>query len=281
MINRVFFRSFVLAAVFGLLTENAAAQVGAESLRCGQEREVQAGLLSEATYKRMNGAFEKLGEEKYNEALADLQKLSESRLNDYEKASVQQAMGFARAQLEQYEAAVRHFEEAIRLNQMPNQAHFEMILQVAQLYNALRRYDDALRQLDFWFCVSTEDAKKQAEVWVLKASLHVQKEEYREALSAVDQAIELRLDPPETWYQLKLGMHLELKQYRPATEVLKILIRMNPDRKEYWIQLAGSYLELDENAEAMSTLRLAYRRDLLSTNTEFLQLAGLLQDMGE
>ena len=279
MINRVFFRSFVLAAVFGLLTENAAAQVGAESLRCGQEREVQAGLLSEATYKRMNGAFEKLGEEKYNEALADLQKLSESRLNDYEKASVQQAMGFARAQLEQYEAAVRHFEEAIRLNQMPNQAHFEMILQVAQLYNALRRYDDALRQLDFWFCVSTEDAKKQAEVWVLKASLHVQKEEYREALSAVDQAIELRLDPPETWYQLKLGMHLELKQYRPATEVLKILIRMNPDRKEYWIQLAGSYLELDENAEAMSTLRLAYRRDLLSTNTEFLQLAGLLQDM--
>jgi len=57
MINRVFFRSFVLAAVFGLLTENAAAQVGAESLRCGQEREVQAGLLSEATYKRMNGAF--------------------------------------------------------------------------------------------------------------------------------------------------------------------------------------------------------------------------------
>jgi len=279
MINRVFFRSFVLAAVFGLLTENAAAQVGAESLRCGQEREVQAGLLSEATYKRMNGAFEKLGEEKYNEALADLQKLSESRLNDYEKASVQQAMGFARAQLEQYEAAVRHFEEAIRLNQMPNQAHFEMILQVAQLYNALRRYDDALRQLDFWFCVSTEDAKKQAEVWVLKASLHVQKEEYREALSAVDQAIELRLDPPETWYQLKLGMHLELKQYRPATEVLKILIRMNPDRKEYWIQLAGSYLELDENAEAMSTLRLAYRRDLLSTNTEFLQRAGLLQDM--
>ena len=211
--------------------------------------------------------------------MADLQKLSESRLNDYEKASVQQAMGFARAQLEQYEAAVRHFEEAIRLNQMPNQAHFEMILQVAQLYNALRRYDDALRQLDFWFCVSTEDAKKQAEVWVLKASLHVQKEEYREALSAVDQAIELRLDPPETWYQLKLGMHLELKQYRPATEVLKILIRMNPDRKEYWIQLAGSYLELDENAEAMSTLRLAYRRDLLSTNTEFLQLAGLLQDM--
>lgn len=279
MISKVLSKSFVAALAFGGCANFAAAQVGAENLQCGQEREVQAGLLSEVTYKRMNSAFELLGEEQYAEALADLKKLSESRLNDYEKASVQQAMGFAYAQLENYEAAVRHFEEAIRLNQMPNQSHFEMILQVAQLYNALRRYDDALRQLDFWFCVSTEDAKKQSEVWVLKASLHVQKEEYREALAAVDQAILLRVDPPETWYQLKLGMHLELKQYRPAAEVLKILIQMNPDRKEYWIQLAGSYLELDERAEAMAALRLAYRRNLLTTNTEFIQLAGLLQDM--
>lgn len=270
----------VALTVFAVLPAgNVVAQVGAESLQCGQEREVAAGLLSESTYKRMNEAFEKLGEELYAEALADLQKLADSRLNDYEKASVQQAMGFAQAQLENYEAAVRHFEESIRLNQMPDQAHFEMILQVAQLYNALRRYDDALRQLDFWFCVSTEDAKKQAEVWVLKASLHVQKEEYREALTAVDEAIELRPNPPETWYQLKLGMHLELKEYRPASEVLKILIQLDPDRKEYWIQLAGSYLELDDNAEAMSTLRLAHRRNLLTTSTEFIQLAGLLQDM--
>jgi len=256
------------------------AQVGAENLQCGQEREVQAGLLTEATYNRMNSAFEKLGNEKYSEALADLKKLSESRLGDFEKASVHQAMGFAQAQLEDYEAAVRHFEEAIRLNQMPNQAHFAMILQVAQLYNVLRRYDEALRQLDFWFCVSTEDAKKQADVWMLKASLHVQKEDFSEALAAVDQALELRPDAPESWFQLKLGMHLQLKQYRPATEVLKTLIHFSPDRKEYWIQMAGSYLELNEQAEAMSALRLAHRRGLLSTNSEYLQLAGLLQDMG-
>ena len=279
MIRNRIFTALVLGAGIGL-TGAAHAQVGAENLRCGEEREIQPGLLSESTYRRMNDAFEKLGEEQYAEALAELQKLADARLSDFEKASVQQAMGFAQAQLENYPAAVRHFEEAIRLNQLPNQPHFEMILQVAQLYNALKRYDEALRQLDFWFCVSTEDAKKQAEVWILKASLHVQKEEYREALAAVNQALELRPDAPETWYQLKLGMHLELKEYAPAAEVLKVLIGMNPDRKEYWIQLAGSYLELDRREEAMSTLRLAYRRNLLTTGTEFVQLAGLLQDLG-
>lgn len=279
MIRNGIFKVLALSAGIGLLGA-AQAQVGAENLRCGEEREVQPGLLSESTYRRMNDAFEKLGEERYAEALADLQKLAESRLSDFEMASVQQAMGFAQAQLENYEAAVRHFEQAIRLNQLPNQAHFEMILQVAQLYNVLKRYDEALRQLDFWFCVATEDAKKQAEVWILKASLHVQKEEYREALAAVDRALALRPDAPESWYQLKLGMHLELKEYAPAIEVLKVLIGMNPDRKEYWVQLAGSYLELDRKEEAMATLRLAYRRNLLTTGTEFLQLAGLLQDLG-
>ncbi|PKL95574.1 MAG: hypothetical protein CVV18_04945, partial [Gammaproteobacteria bacterium HGW-Gammaproteobacteria-8] len=243
-----------------VLAVPAKAQVGSESLRCGEQRQVQPGLLSQSTYNRMNSAFEKLGEEQYDEALADLRKLSESRLSNFEKASVHQAMGFARAQLEDYEAAVRHFEEAIRLDQLPNQAHFEIILQIAQLYNVLHRYDEALRQVDFWFCVSTEDLKKQAEVWMLKASLHVQEEDYSEALAAVDQAIELRPDVPESWFQFKLGMHLQLSQYRPATEVLKTLIRLNPDRKEYWIQMAGSYLELEERVEAMSALRLAHRR---------------------
>jgi tetratricopeptide (TPR) repeat protein len=279
MNSRIVLKIAFFSAVF-VLSNSGSAQVGAETVACGEEREVPAGLLTESTYNRMTSAFEKLGEEKYAEALADLKKLADSRLGDFEQASVQQAMGFAQAQLENYQAAVGHFEEAIRLNQLPNQSHFEMILQVAQLYNILRRYDDALRQLDFWFCVSTEDAKKQADVWVLKASLHIQKDEFREALAAVNQALELRPDAPESWYQLKLGMHLELKEYRPATDVLKILIQMNPDRKEYWTQLAGSYLELEEKSDAMSTLALAHRRNLLTTGTEFIQLAGLLQDLG-
>ncbi|MFN2333010.1 MAG: tetratricopeptide repeat protein [Wenzhouxiangellaceae bacterium] len=260
-----------------LQSGRAEAQVGTTA--CGEEREVEPGLMTEGTYRRLNEAVELMGEEKFNESVAELEKLRNSRLSDYEMATVHQYLGFLAAQRERYENAIEHFREAIRLDKMPNQTHFGMILQVAQFYNALERYDAALEQLDYWFCVSTEEARKQAEVWVLKASLHVQKDEYREALAAITEAISIAEDPPEAWFRLKLGMELELEQFRDAAETLKLLVRMDPDRKEYWIQLSGTYMELDNGAEAMAALRLAFRRGLLNRGTEFIQLAGLLQEL--
>jgi len=276
-------RFAVLSVTLGLLlltvSPVAFAQTGSETLSCGEEREIEPGLMTEQTYNRMNEAFEMIGEEEYDAAYDELDNLRKARLSDFEKASVEQAMGFITAQREQYEAAIRHFSEAVRLNQLPNQTHFEMILQIAQLYNVLERYDEALEQLDFWFCVSTEEAKKVAEVWVLKASLHLQQDDYPEALSAMNQAIEIAEDVPESWYRLKLGILLELEEYRLAVDVVKILIEIDPDRKEYWSQLSGIYMELDENRNAMATLHLAYRRGLLDRGSEFTQLAGLLQQM--
>lgn len=276
-------RFAALMLPFGLLLSAASpfahAQAGSETLACGEEREVEPGLLTESTYNRMNEAFEMIGEEEYDAAYAELDNLRNSRMSDFEKAQVEQAMGFITAQREQYPAAISHFSEAVRLNQMPNQTHFEMILQIAQLYNALQRYDEALEQLEYWFCVSTEDAKKVAEVWVLKASLHVQKEEFREGVEAINQAIEIAEDPKESWYRLKLGLLLELEDYRDAAGVAKILVEISPDKKEYWSQLSGIYMELNENENAMATLRLAYRRGLLDKGSDYTQLAGLLQQM--
>lgn len=265
--------------LLGAAGQNVLAQTGSETLACGEEREVEPGLLSESTYNRLNNALELMGEEEYAEAVKELEDLQDARLSDFEEATVNQYLGHLAAQREQYRDAIRYFGEAVRLNQMPNQTHFEMILQIAQLHNALEQYDEALEQLDFWFCISTEEAKKVAEVWVLKASLHVQKEEFREGLAAIDQALEIAEEPKEDWYRMKLGLLLELEDYRPAVDVAKILVELDPDRKEYWSQLSGIYMELDEKEEAMGALHLAYRHGLLDRGSEYTQLAGLLQQM--
>jgi len=276
-------RIATLLVPFGLLLFSVSpvvfAQTGSETVSCGEERDIEPGLMTEQIYNRMNEAFELIGEEEYDAAYDELDNLRKARMSDFEKASVEQAMGFIAAQREQYGAAIRRFSEAVRLNKLPNQTHFEMILQIAQLHNALEQYDEALQQLEFWFCVSPEDAKNISEVWVLKASLHLQQDDYRQALSAIDQAIEIAEDVPETWYRSKLGILLELEEYRPAVDVAKTLIQMSPDRKEYWTQLSGIYMALNENQNAMAALQLAYRRGLLNRGSEYTQLAGLLQQM--
>jgi len=280
--NMATFRFPILGVIgaLAMIPAVASAQVGSATVACGEEREVDQGLLSENIFNRMNNAFELIGEEQYDEALNDLEQLAGARLSDFEQASVEQALGFVNAQQENFRGAIGHFSRAVELDVMPNSQHFEMILQIAQLYNVVEEYEKALQQLDFWFCVSNEDAKKQADVWALKASLHAQKEEFDEAIPAIEQAIELREDPPESWWRMKLGMHFQLNQFRPAIDTLKVLIAdFSPDRKEYWSQLAGAYLELDEQREAMGVMRMAYRRGLFDKGSDYSQLAGLLQEM--
>lgn len=248
---------------------------------CDQEREVSPGTMTEQVYSRLSRIYEDIGEEKYSEAYSQLQSVAERRLSDYERAVIQQAMGFVRASQERWQEAVNHFNEAIRLNQMPNNQHFEMILQVAQLYNIMERYDSALEQLDLWFCLAGEEqAEDVPDIWVLKASLHVQKDEFREAVTAIDRAIDISDEPKESWFQLKLGAHFELEQWSNAVATLKILVGMNPDRKSYWVQMSSAYLQMEQEPEASAALRLAYRQNLLDSQTEFVQLASLLQAQG-
>ena len=276
--KKVELKASLLASILIGLAGPLAAQERVQGVECGVEREVSAGALTERTYNRLSDIYEQIGEENYAEAYPGLENLLErSQRDEYAQAVIHQAMGHVRMQQERPADAVRHFEESLRLNAMPNSQHYEMMLMVAHLYYGMDRFQDALDQLDLWFCVVPDDQTNLVQVWVMKASIHAQIEEFQQALAAVDRAISLSDDPKEQWFQLKLGMHLELNEYRPAIDVLKILVRMSPEKKNYWLQMASLHAELGEETESKSVLHLAYRHGLLERETEFKQLASLLQ----
>ncbi len=276
-------RSLVLsfAMTMGLASIAVQAQDRVRGVDCTEERESPSGTLTERTYNRLSNAYEDIGEELYDEAYEALENLLErTRRQDYEQAVIRQAMGHVRMQQERPLEAIEHFERAVELDQMRNEQHFEMVLLIANLYYSEEMYAEALDQLDFWFCLVDEDQSNLVDVWVMKASIHAQADEFREALDAIDRALALADDPREQWYQLKLGMHMELNEYREAIDVLKIVIPMSPDSKNYWIQLSSLHMELDNEEDSKAALKLAYRRGLLDRQTEFVQLASLLQSKG-
>lgn len=268
----------LLSALF-VASGQALAQTEVAGYQCGVEREVSAGALTERTYNRLSDIYEMIGEDNYAEAYPALESLLErNRTDEYARATILQAMAFVRAQQENYEEAINLFKRAIDLNQLPNNQHYEMILQVAQLYYTTDRFQDALDQLDIWFCVTPDDQRNKVDVWVMKASIHAQIDEFRNAIEAIDRAITMSDEPKENWYQLKLGMHFELEEYDQASDVLQTLIRMNPDKKDYWTQLASVYVQLDRNRDSMAVLSLAHRKGLLNKQGEYMQLASLQQE---
>lgn len=247
----------------------------AQAAQCGQKREVGAKALDEVTYKQLNAVYELVGEEKYNEAYNELRKLLDRAGKDnYLQAILYQALAQVEWSRNNFDPALQYFEKAVQLDALPDQAHFALMYQIAQLYYMKERYDDALNRLDLWFCTAPKE-KITSAAYVLKASINANKKDFAEALKAIETAISMDKNPKEQWYLLKLASHYELEQFPQAAETLELMISKWPDKKTYWTQLTQIYYKLKQDEKALSVLALAYRKKLLDTQADIMFLSSL------
>lgn len=264
--------SVLLLAAITLLSVNVAY---AQAVGCGEDRDVGAKALDELTWKQLNSIYQDVSEERFDDAYDDLQKmLKRAGRDSYLQAIINQALAQVEWARKNYPAALRYFEKAIELNSLPDQAHFALMYQLAQLYFMQERYDEALERLELWFCKSPEEKITPA-AYVLQASIHARKEDYTEVLKAIDKAIALAETPGESWFQLKLAAHYELEQYPQAAETLEVMIERWPDRKIYWTRLSQVYYMLKQDQRALAVLALAYREGLLDKQGDILYLSSL------
>lgn len=254
----------------GWPAERSQAQVGA----CGEERDVQQGALDEQTYRRMNNAYELVSEEQYDEAYNAFMQLRSRASGDYVQSILAQAIAQVEWARGNYQAALSNFETAVELDALPDETHYALMYQIAQLYDMQERYDDALAALDLWFCKVPED-QHQDTAYILKASILARKEDWPAVIDAVDQAIGMSDAPQENWYRLKLAAQFQLQRYPGAAETLELLVAGWPEKKDYWLQLSNVYMQLKEHQKALSVSALAYRRGMLSTQSDYLLLANL------
>jgi tetratricopeptide (TPR) repeat protein len=271
--NGIRFQALILFTL--LLAAAACGPAQAQSRNCGVEREPGTGTLDELTWKQLNAIFEDVGEERYDEAYADLQKLmGRAGRDQYLQAILNQALAQVEWARGNYDAALRYFETAVKLDKLPNETHFALMYQIAQLYFMQDRFDEALDRLDLWFCTVPPE-KVTSAAYVLKASIYAQQDDFPNVLAAIDQAIAMDDDPKEAWYQVKLAAHSELEQYPQAAETLEILISRWPDKKLYWTQLSQIYYKLKQDERALAVLALAYRKNLLDKQGDITYLSSL------
>jgi tetratricopeptide (TPR) repeat protein len=254
-----------------LLANSAFAQTG----QCGEERNVAARALNEVTWKQLNRVYEDVGEEEYDSAYDTLQvMLNRASKDKYLLAVLYQAIAQVEWSRKNFDASLKNFELAVELDTLPNQSHFALMYQIAQLYFMKDRFQDALDALELWFCkVPQEEITSHA--YVLKASINAQRKDYPETLKAIDMAIAMDEDPKESWYQLKLAAHYELEQFPEAAATLEVLISGWPDKKAYWQQLAQIYYKLGQEDKSLATMALAYRKNLLDAQGDITYLSSL------
>jgi tetratricopeptide (TPR) repeat protein len=265
---------YLLAAVLALsLSLSGAGGAAAQDKKPEIERKERASMMGERAYRRFESVQTLYSDGEYQEALGNLDAMTKMALNDYEKAMAQQMYGYTYVALENYSKAIPAFEEAIRLDALPNQPHFNLMRALAGLYASREKWQDSV---DLMLQYLKYQAEPTAQDQILMAQCYAQMERYREALPWVRGAITTAgPKAQESWYQLEVAIHFETRDFRAAVAVLKTLVARWPQKLKYWEMLAGAYQELNQDQDALSAMMAAYHNGLITDPKKILSVVRM------
>lgn len=222
-------------------------------------------LLTETTYKALGAAQDLMTANKFSAAETQLKSLlAKIESNAYEKAVVQQTLGYLHSSLENYKQASLLFQQALDSNALPPEVSHDLLYNLAQLLLADKQYDKGIVMLEKWL---KSETKASNSVHVLMASAYYSVQNYNKAITHINIAIKSDKSAKEEWYQLLLASNLELKQYKSAIPVLETLITLYPDKTMYWTQLSALYLQQGKEFSSVAVKMLAQRLELGDAKT--------------
>jgi tetratricopeptide (TPR) repeat protein len=223
------------------------------------------------TGKKLTQAIELLQAEDYAGAAKILKSFNLGRLNDYEKALVQQTLGYVAASQEDFAEAAERFSAALELESLPEGQQVSTRFNLAQIYMMLERWDDAIATFNKWF---QEVETPNSLGYYMLAVAYYQSGDLDKAFAPATKSVEMATTPKEAWIRLLLALYMEKKQYREALPLVERLVSLYP-KKPYWMQLSAIYAELGEDSKALASQQLAYQEGFLTEDKELRRLAQM------
>ncbi|MFN2301362.1 MAG: tetratricopeptide repeat protein [Gammaproteobacteria bacterium] len=236
------------------------------------DRTQRQSALTERTFSILTAAHEQIGNEQYQEAEARLQELLGrlGRSSNYERALVMQNLGYVYLALERYPQALQMLEQSLQIDALSHRETQDLFRMMGQLYAVQEQWRESLRVMQRYYYWESDPP---ADALLLMATAYAQLEDFRNGILWIQRAIQKSSTPRENWYQLWLAMHHGLREYQESADVLAQMIAIWPGNKNYWQQLAGLlWADLNREADALAVWSMAYRRGLLTEESEILNV---------
>ncbi|MFU8820183.1 MAG: tetratricopeptide repeat protein [Gammaproteobacteria bacterium] len=246
-----------------------------------QEKARQVQALRERVFQSLAKAQELMEKEDYAGAKRELDQVRGIQdLNSYERGQILYFSGLVEYQRDNLAAAVRLFEQAVALPDLPEGFRTDTIWALVQLAMAAEQYRKVLEYGNEWLKTAENPS---GDPFYLLAVAHYQLKEYRKTVEMMDRAIQIAERDGkyarEDWYGLlRAGLH-ELGDTRRLRSILELLVARWP-KKEYWIHLSTIYGELNEERKQVAALEVIYEAGWMSRENEVLQLAQLYMQRG-
>ncbi len=227
-------------------------------------------LLTKGTYDLLNVVRANMEENSYHTAIQKLTVyLDEENIKAYDKAVINQTLGYAYNAQENYKLSIESFVKAVSTNALPDKVTHELTYIIAQLYIHAEEYTEGLSYLDKWF---EKESNPSSEAHLLAASAYYQINQFKKLIPHAKYAIEKSDAPQQSWYELLIAGYYETKMYRDAALLLETMINKYPDNDSYWLQLVAVYQQNKQETKALAISELAYEKGILKGD-DIIQLA--------
>jgi tetratricopeptide (TPR) repeat protein len=272
-------RNLLLAALAGLLVlpgiapaagaEAAPESVDFKALTVDRAAKARKYPLGRRTSRYLSSSADLLDEGKPDEAEALLVRVSESRLNPYERAYVYRMLGVVAYSAEQHPKAIGYFDQTLQQEMLPLRDEAKIRFTIAQLYAQLEDWPQVISWLKDWRRYVPQPDPNGI---YLMALAYFQMGDYDSAIAKTREAIELSTEPRENWFRMLYALYTEQEDYDNATPALEELLLRFP-KKQYWVQLSLIYGAQDDYDTSLAVQQMAYDQGFLTEDKELRRLA--------
>ena len=200
---------------------------------------------------------------------------SKKQMNSYELANAYNFYAFLYYSSENYPKAIEAYNKVLAQPDIPEAMEIGTRYSIAQLYFVVEDYAKAAEALSKWFAVAPNPAP---DAYILLAQAYYQLKKYDQALVEVEkgmaEAKERGQEPKENWYLLTRVLYYEKNDIPKTTEILEILARKWP-KKDYFLQLSGMYGELKKEDKQLAAMETVYRNGWMENERELVNMAYL------
>ena len=250
-------------------------------------------VLQNSTAKRMALVYEALevvdekGEPNpdMKTVLSILNELKDNMANlkSYDRSVIWNAWAYVYFMDGDYPKAMSAYERLLDEPEATISLRVGALYSLAQLNLLEENYEAGIYLIRQWM---SEAETVTAQSYALLGQAYFQIDDFKKALSSMENAFMIAENegykPRENWYVIMAACIGEMKKeigeeeslYRQI-DIYETLVDLYP-KKQYFIQLGGSYEQLGFEREYMSTLKIAYEKDLLDKESEYLALTQLL-----
>ena len=283
--------ALAVAAVLGTGTVNATAMpdTQAHEQQCQRERASRSNrpqeLYPESTRtapterasQRMGGQLNKLGTALDKEDNAQVRQIADEvianqRANNYDKAYAAQLAANAAYNDDDLAAAKTYLVQAVELDALDNNAHFQSMMMLAQLQAQDEEYEQALATLDRYLEGSQSS---KADDLALKGQILVQAGRPQDAIPVLRQAIDAAETPNMGWTQALMAAYLDTENTAEATRLAEQIAAASPGDKRSQLNLASMHIQADNSAEAIAIMERLRAEGQLTEDREYRNLFAL------